>query len=46
MKYPHKMYKGKLTKIAKNQQEHNKLLKMGYNHTKPNNKKSKTNLKY
>jgi len=43
MKYPHKMYKGKSTKTAKNEQEHNKLLKMGYNHMKPNNNKKSKN---
>lgn len=34
-KYPHKMYKGVMVKTAKNEKEHNMLMKMGYNHTKP-----------
>lgn len=33
--FPHKMYKGKLTKIAKTPAEHVKLEKLGYTHTKP-----------
>lgn len=33
-KYPHKMYKGKIVKTARNEKEHKKLMKDGYNHTK------------
>jgi len=31
----HKMYKGKVTKIAKTMAQHKDLLKKGYTHTKP-----------
>lgn len=34
-KYPHKMYKGVVMKIAKNKTEHDSLTKQGYTHTKP-----------
>jgi|TARA_R110001592_G_scaffold113980_4_gene313414 hypothetical protein len=35
----HKMYKGKVTKIAKTMAQHNALKKQGYTHTKPKKKK-------
>lgn len=40
-KYPHNMYKGSIKKVAKTEAEHNKLMSMGYNHTKPKTKKAK-----
>tara|TARA_R110002072_G_scaffold100690_2_gene221790 strand:- start:421 stop:552 length:132 start_codon:yes stop_codon:yes gene_type:complete len=35
----HKMYKGKVTKIAETMAQHNALKKQGYTHTKPKTKK-------
>ncbi len=37
---PHMMYKGKMSKRAKTYEEHMKLKKMGYSHTKPKAKKT------
>jgi len=37
---PHMMYKGKIAKKAKTYEEHMKLKKMGYSHTKPKAKKT------
>ena len=36
---PHKMYKGTIVKTAKTYEEHMKLKKMGYGHTRPKKKK-------
>lgn len=44
-KYPHKMYKGLKVKTVKNKEEHNKLMKLGYNHIKPT-KQNKLKKKY
>ena len=35
---PHKMYKGKMVKDAKTMQDHLRLKKLGYGHTKPKSK--------
>ena len=41
---PHKMYKGKMVKVAKTNAEHLRLGKLGYKHTKP--KKTTKKKKY